>query len=80
MKVVGKGTKKEATVARWLLMDIIGRASLAWLRQARRSHAPMVRNPNMIGSTDSSQRMIDFTEAHRLDLPAGEVDKYKSSR
>ncbi len=80
MKVVGKGQKKEDTLALRLLFGIIGRASMAWQRQARRSHAPMVRNPNMIGSTDSSQRMIDFTEARCLSLPAGEVDKYKSSR
>ena len=34
--------------------------------------------PNMVGSTDSSQRMIDFTEARRIGLPAGEVDNYRS--
>lgn len=34
--------------------------------------------PNMAGSTDSSQRMIDFTEARRIGLPAGEVDRYRS--
>ena len=34
--------------------------------------------PNMAGSTDSSQRMVDFTEARRIGLPAGSVDKYRS--
>jgi len=36
--------------------------------------------PNMRGSTDSSQRMVDFTEARRMGLPAGDVDKYRSQR
>ena len=36
--------------------------------------------PNMRGSTDSSQRMVDFTEARRMGLPAGDVDKYRSHR
>ena len=36
------------------------------------------RRPNMRGSTDSSQRMVDFTEARRMGLPAGDVDKYRS--
>jgi len=79
MKVVGKGQKKEANVARRLLMDIIGRSSMAWQRQARRSRSPMIRQPNMRGATDSSQRMVDFTEARRLGLPAGDVDKYRSA-
>jgi len=35
--------------------------------------------PNMASSTDSSQRMVDFTEARRMGLPAGEVDKYRSA-
>ena len=34
--------------------------------------------PNMAGSTDSSQHMTDFTEARRIGLPAGEVDRYRS--
>lgn len=36
--------------------------------------------PIMAGSTDSSQRMVDFTEARRMGLPAGDVDKYRSQR
>ncbi len=40
----------------------------------------MESRPNMRGSTDSSQRMVDFTEARRMGLPAGEVDKYRSQR
>ena len=38
----------------------------------------MESKPIMVGSTDSSQRMIDFTEARRIGLPAGDVDKYRS--
>lgn len=33
--------------------------------------------PVIRGSTDCSQRMIDFAEARRLGLPSGEVDKYR---
>jgi len=40
----------------------------------------MESQPNMAGSTDSSQRMVDFTEARRMGLPAGDVDKYRSHR
>lgn len=38
----------------------------------------MESKPIMAGSTDSSQRMVDFTEARRMGLPAGDVDKYRS--
>ncbi len=38
----------------------------------------MKSKPIMAGSTDSSQRMVDFTEARRMGLPAGDVDKYRS--
>lgn len=34
--------------------------------------------PNQVGSTDCSQHMVDFTEARRMGLPAGDVDKYRS--
>ena len=40
----------------------------------------MESKPNMAGSTDSSQSMLDFTEARRMGLPAGDVDKYRSHR
>lgn len=40
----------------------------------------MESRPNIAGSTDSSQRMVDFTEARRMGLPAGEVDRYRSHR
>jgi len=38
----------------------------------------MEARPNMAGSTDSSQRMVDFTEARRIGLHAGDVDRYRS--
>lgn len=41
-------------------------------------NTPKLSKPNMAGSTDSSQRMVDFTEARRTGLPAGDVDKYRS--
>ena len=43
-----------------------------------RSTPKMEIRPNIAGSTDSSQRMVDFTEARRMGLPAGDVDKYRS--
>lgn len=39
---------------------------------------PKLSKPDTAGSTDSSQRMVDFTEARRMGLPAGDVDKYRS--
>lgn len=45
----------------------------------RPSHSILAK-PTLAGTTDSSQRMVDFTEARRLSLPAGDVDKYRSPR
>lgn len=39
---------------------------------------PQKRNPNMVGSTDATQSMKDYTTARLLGLPAGEVDKFRS--
>jgi hypothetical protein len=77
MKVVGKGTKKEANVARRLLYALIS------MRPVFRGPKParsIISLPNMAGTTDSSQRMVDFTEARRLGVAAGDVDRYRRKR
>lgn len=67
-----KGTMKEDSLARRLLLAIVS------LRQpwSIKTSRAMVRQPIIAGSTDSSQRMFNFTEARRLGLAAGDVDRY----
>ena len=85
MKVKGKGRiiplmanniaptpKKENRLAERLLMSFIGIGTW-WSKKPPRS---IFSQPNMRGSTDSSQRMVDFTKARQLGLPAGDVDRY----
>ncbi len=67
-----KGTMKEDSLARRLLLAIVSLRQ-PWSIKASRA---MVSQPNIAGRTDSSQRMVDFTEARRLGITAGEVHRY----
>ena len=67
-----KGTKKEDTLARRLLLAIVSLRLPYYGRPSR----TMVAQPNIAGSTESSQRLVDFTAARRLGLAAGDVDRY----
>lgn len=67
-KLVARGQERES------LMDRIMSAGVGT------TTPKMEIQPNMAGSTDSSQRMVDFTEARRIGLPAGEVDRYRSHK
>lgn len=66
--LVARGLKRES------LMDKIMSAG------AGKTTPRMEMKPNIAGSTDSSQRIVDFTEARRMGLPAGDVDKYRSHK
>ena len=67
-----KGTMKENSLARRLLFAIVSLRQ-PWSIKASRD---MVAKPNIAGTTDSSQRMEHFTEARRIGVDAGEVDRY----
>lgn len=67
-----KGTMKEDSLARRLLLAIVSLRQ-PWSIKVSRA---MARQPIITGRTDSSQRMVDFTEARRLGVAAGEVDRY----
>ncbi len=67
-----KGTMKEDSLARRLLLAIVSLRQ-PWPIKVSRA---MVSQPIIAGRTDSSQRMVDFTEARRLALAAGDVDRY----
>ncbi len=72
MKVTGKGSKKEDSLAFRLLMDFMALVPNLGPKPSR----SIFSQPNMAGSTDSSQRMVDFTEARCLGIPAGDVDMW----